>query len=63
MVDRPRYPLSLWDVLRAVAHFAAWADYQTGGGAAPSRRAARLTYYASSGSAPAGRLAASSRPS
>jgi hypothetical protein len=30
-----------------VKHFAAWADYHAGGGAAPSRRAARLTYYAS----------------
>jgi hypothetical protein len=34
-------------VFGVVKHFAAWADYHAGGGAAPSRRAAKLTYYAS----------------
>ena len=38
--------LSLRDVFRVVRHFAAWADYHAGGGTAPSRRPARLTYYA-----------------
>jgi hypothetical protein len=42
-------PLSLRELVRALRHLAAWADHHTGGGPAPSRRAARLTYYASPG--------------
>jgi len=48
--EPPSGAFALRDILRAVAHFAAWADYHAGGGGVPSRRAARLTYYASSGS-------------
>jgi hypothetical protein len=40
-------PLSLKELVRPLRHLAAWADYHMGGGPRPSRRAARLTYYAS----------------
>ena len=39
--------LSVRELLRAVGHVAAWVDYRTGGRAANSTRAAKLTYYVS----------------
>jgi hypothetical protein len=38
-------PLSVRELFRAVRHLAAWADHHAGGGAPPSKRPARLTYY------------------
>ncbi len=40
-------PLSPRVLARAVRHLGAWADHHAGGGAPPSRRAAKLTYFVS----------------
>jgi hypothetical protein len=43
--------VSLREVARAVRHLAGWAEYHSGAQTAPSRTAARLTYYPTSGRA------------
>jgi hypothetical protein len=51
MQPTPGTSFNLREVVRALRHFVDWVDYRSGGDTRLSRCPARLTFYASSGSA------------